>query len=192
MNTKLACLVALGSLLSGPALATTYTAYHYGDVTGLSVSDTIYESVVGSFEDDHFFSLSSAATGYGIISNIRLAPLIDIVSLTVYLWQDLGTVGVYDGSDVPVAYLGTGHVIQKTDTYPAAGNYFFKITGSAQGTGFNLDPSDAGSEYGAYFFNASTVPVPEAETWAMMAMGLGLVGLQLRRRAKKSEAAIAC
>ncbi|HNF90403.1 MAG TPA: PEPxxWA-CTERM sorting domain-containing protein, partial [Thiobacillaceae bacterium] len=24
--------------------------------------------------------------------------------------------------------------------------------------------------------------VPEAETWAMMAMGLGLVGLQLRRR----------
>ena len=31
--------------------------------------------------------------------------------------------------------------------------------------------------------------VPEAETWAMMAVGLGLVGLRLRRKNKKDVAA---
>ncbi|MDR3390226.1 MAG: PEP-CTERM sorting domain-containing protein [Sulfuriferula sp.] len=29
--------------------------------------------------------------------------------------------------------------------------------------------------------------VPEADTWAMMAVGLGLVGLRLRRKGKKSQ-----
>jgi hypothetical protein len=33
-------------------------------------------------------------------------------------------------------------------------------------------------------------PVPEADTWAMMAVGLGLVGLRLRRKGKKSQEAI--
>lgn len=31
--------------------------------------------------------------------------------------------------------------------------------------------------------------VPEAETWAMMAVGLGLVGLRLRRKSKSKDAA---
>jgi hypothetical protein len=34
-------------------------------------------------------------------------------------------------------------------------------------------------------FRANTAPVPEADTWAMMAVGVGLIGLQLRRRSPK-------
>ena len=30
-------------------------------------------------------------------------------------------------------------------------------------------------------------PVPEADTWAMMALGLGTIGLVLRRKSKKSQ-----
>jgi len=194
MNSKIFAAVALGVALSGNVFAAppTYNAYHYGDVTGISVADTIYESVKGAFEDDHFFKVTSAANGYGIVSNIKFAPFIDIDSLTVYLWKDNGVAGKYEaGVDTPLVYIGSGDVIQNGGSF-VPGDYFFKITGAALGNGFNFDPSDAGMEYGAYFFNASTVPVPEAETWAMMAMGLGLVGLQLRRRAKKSEAAIAC
>lgn len=35
-------------------------------------------------------------------------------------------------------------------------------------------------------FRASAAPVPEADTWAMMAVGVGLIGLQLRRRSASS------
>lgn len=49
-----------------------------------------------------------------------------------------------------------------------AGHYYYKVTGNGDGA--------LGGTY------VLTSAVPEAETWAMMAMGLGLVGLQLRRR----------
>ncbi len=35
-------------------------------------------------------------------------------------------------------------------------------------------------------FHSRVPAVPEADTWAMMAIGLGLVGLRLRRKSKKS------
>lgn len=43
-----------------------------------------------------------------------------------------------------------------------------------------------GSAGGIYSGAIAVTPVPEAETWAMWAAGLGLVGLQLRRRARAS------
>jgi hypothetical protein len=41
-----------------------------------------------------------------------------------------------------------------------------------------------GSLGGLYSGAINVSPVPEAETWAMMAAGLGLVGMQLRRRTR--------
>ena len=34
--------------------------------------------------------------------------------------------------------------------------------------------------------NTEVSPVPEADTWAMMALGVGLVGLRLRRKQQSS------
>ncbi|MDR3390228.1 MAG: PEP-CTERM sorting domain-containing protein [Sulfuriferula sp.] len=39
-------------------------------------------------------------------------------------------------------------------------------------------------------FHHHVPAVPEADTWAMMAVGLGLVGLRLRRKSKKSQDAV--
>ncbi len=62
-------------------------------------------------------------------------------------------------------------------TYFGIGSYTLKIGGQATGTGLGgLIPS------GAYKVAAVTVPVPEAETWAMLLAGLGLVGMQIRRK----------
>jgi hypothetical protein len=55
----------------------------------------------------------------------------------------------------------------------APGSYTYRITGDVTG--------DLG---GKYSYNVTAVPVPEPETWAMLVAGLGLVGLQLRRRTK--------
>jgi hypothetical protein len=49
--------------------------------------------------------------------------------------------------------------------------------GLAGGSGISLPISDA-----------PAAPVPEADTWAMLAAGLGLVGWQARRRARKAAA----
>ena len=61
--------------------------------------------------------------------------------------------------------------------------------GTATGTGPQGDSivvTGLGSGAGTWY----RVPaVPEADTWAMMALGLGMVGLTLRRKSKKSQAA---
>lgn len=45
----------------------------------------------------------------------------------------------------------------------------------------------AGASNGHPNFHSRVPAVPEADTWAMMAVGLGLVGLRLRRKSKQSQ-----
>lgn len=149
------------------------------------------------FEDYHFFSISLDSVGTGVLSNLisfnnNSSFKRVIAGMRADLYLDFGTLGDNDVSDQWLLELGTSspgavknaYFIADTgplDMSQSNGNYYIKISGYG-----------AGTDGGTYSFQASAVPVPEAETWAMMAMGLGLVGLQLRRKAKKSEAAIAC
>ena len=55
----------------------------------------------------------------------------------------------------------------------AAGNYFLQIGGKA-----------LKNTTGIYNGSIQVTPVPEPETWAMMLIGMGLVGYQLRRKSK--------
>lgn len=61
----------------------------------------------------------------------------------------------------------------------APGNYYLFVSGFT-------------TESGGGLYNGSVavfpVPVPEAETWAMMLVGAGLIGFRLRNRSKKAAA----
>lgn len=174
-----AALGLVGVAASGGAQAN--TSVNYGNVTGLSVTDTVFQRVAGSFTDYFFFQVNTSSVGTGIVSDINAGVFLNIDNLMVEFGTDTGAVGVFDG-DAVSDFVGSGDNIigQKLLT---PGSYFFKITGDVNGWGLNIDGNLAnGMEKGAYFFNASAAPVPEAETWAMMGLGLGLVGLQLRRR----------
>lgn len=155
--------------------------YFYGDVTSLAVSDVIYLDSQGQFTDHHFFSVNSFSTGNLLLGDNQFAPFLDIAGINVDLWFDFGTTDVVDGADLFYINIGSGDLIANSGPLPT-GSYYFEVSGNVGGTGLNIDPSDAGLEYGAYFFNASAVPIPEPQTWAMLLAGVGIIGLQLRRK----------
>lgn len=179
LKTLASAIGMVGALAAAGAQAD--TSINYGDVTGLTVTDTIYQRASGSFTDYFFFQVSGTSLGTGIVSDINTGVFLNIDNLMVEFGMDTGAIGSYEGEAV-TALVGTGDYVIGQQVL-GAGSYFFKITGDVSGWGLNIDGNVAnGVEKGAYFFNASAAPVPEAETWAMMAMGMGLVGLQLRRR----------
>jgi hypothetical protein len=68
------------------------------------------------------------------------------------------------------------HLTLPTGTYFAVDSYTLKIGGTATGS--------AGA---MYTIAAVTAPVPEPETWAMLLVGMGLVGLRALQKAKTSS-----
>lgn len=175
MNLKPA-LISLGLALSGAAQA---TDTNMGDVTGIVTSPSIIQVAAGSFLDRYFFQVTANSMGTGTIADIEIGLpgggfLWNINNLTATLYLDTGSIGSYDAGidDVTFVVLGTGDFLQDTGPMPI-GNYYFSISGDADG-----------SAGGTYMWHAAAQPVPEAETWAMMAAGLGLVGMQLRRRTR--------
>lgn len=205
MKLLLVTLGFVGSFASSGANASvpvTVTTTNYGNITGQSVTETIYKRIAGDmFADYYFFQVSQPSLGTGIVSNIEIPGFVGISGLIAQFGTDNGAFGL-DGNEVVTDTLmpiGSNIVGQKNIT---AGSYFFKISGTTSNyMGLNLDNDlSNGIEKGAYFFNASaattpltipvTVPVPEPETWAMLVAGIGLIGLQLRRRSNAGKISI--
>ncbi|MET0267769.1 MAG: FxDxF family PEP-CTERM protein [Duganella sp.] len=63
------------------------------------------------------------------------------------------------------------------NSFLTAGNYYLKVTGQV-----------LGAQGGTYGGSMNITPVPEAETYAMLLAGLGLVGFVGRRKAAKKAA----
>lgn len=120
-----------------------------------------------NFTDTYNFSVpSSLVAGTAVTVNLNLGSLsFDISNLKLDLF-DAGNTWL-TGDMVT----GPTDVTVSVNSPLAAGNYYFKLRGLADGVGTNQ---------GIYTFTAAAVP--EADTYAMMLAGLGLIGYTVSRR----------
>jgi hypothetical protein len=134
----------------------------------------------GTFTDWLNFSVQSDAKVGGTLSSIvtGTSPNLTGISLTSF--------ELYSGSGPnPGALLGSGAVFDLNGTYfanlssvalSASQAYTLKVVGFAN------------SANATYSGGINVVAVPEPEEWAMMVVGVGLVGYQVRRKQAKLAA----
>ncbi|ACT48685.1 FxDxF family PEP-CTERM protein [Methylotenera mobilis] len=135
--------------------------YNLGTLSSDYTEFGSYSVAKGSFSDTINFSLAGTSdTDFGVGSifvKVGKITRLDITGLTLSLFKGTTDLGL-SGTDFSATALG-------------AGDYHLLVTGNATGT---LGGSYAGG------INVS--PVPEADTYAMMLAGLGLMGFVARRR----------
>ena len=158
--------VALGMALSGMAMATgpvEMSTISLG-VGPLPASFSTSKNFMSgtTFEHTWNFDFSSAAQVVAFITDMQIGSFFNISNFQINV--DHGGWTSLPGDTLS----GMGTV--------SAGTHTLQISGVADG-----------SFGGAYAFSFSAVPVPEAETWAMMLAGLGLVGLRLRKQYKQES-----
>lgn len=180
---------AAGLVISGAASAT--VSLNLSDETNLGNFGASLEwsesfSVSGAGTIDHslnFTILENLYAGSGV-SDIPLSFTIGQVSTEFKNINNLSAQILDSSNTVHTTFQSAGngdYLALPANTYFSAGNYTLKIGGSATGT-----------QGGMYMVGAVTTPVPEPETWAMLLVGMGLVGLRVRQKAKASrEAALA-
>ncbi|MBI5750765.1 MAG: PEP-CTERM sorting domain-containing protein [Hydrogenophilales bacterium] len=158
--------------LSGVGASAGAWATDYTFNVGTLVSGTPYTQVVNhvlpaepvgtTFMDIFNFQIGSVTGASSIAVNLNLVPFLNIDNLQLGLYSEQNA--LWSG------LVGSGVTLSSyllTNT-----NYYLKITGTTSGT-----------LGGAYTTAISAVP--EAESWAMMLAGLGLVGFALRRNNRR-------
>lgn len=115
------------------------------------------------------------------------APL----SLLLNSWADAisWTMGYGNGGSVVVDLYGqAGNLVNSASFSELSGYANFSISGLGEfyGLTFRNNTDPAGLRFQNFSYNSVSV-VPEPETYAMMLLGLGLVGFQLYRRSKGEQ-----
>jgi hypothetical protein len=134
-----------------------------------STTQTFVHNTAGSFEDTINFSIAGASTLSGTANNLVLSfgslNILNITGLVVNVWNNFHPAGsTFYGS-----FAGNNQTY--TFNLPSAGNYHVDVSGVVNGL-----------SGGVYAIALSAAPVPEPETFAMLLVGLGLVGTIARRR----------
>ncbi|MDP1559216.1 MAG: FxDxF family PEP-CTERM protein [Nitrosomonas sp.] len=135
------------------------------------------DSVIGAFIDHHTFTATApmfGLTGSSLISGFKFPLGFDVVISSFELHNVTTSSLVASGTIIGGIFgsLGTAGLV--------SGNiYDLVVTGA---------PAFAGV-VGTYSGNVSISPIPEPETYAMLLVGLGLVGFTLRRRKTGSSSA---
>jgi hypothetical protein len=88
----------------------------------------------------------------------------------------VGSVGLYMADDTPVWSWGVGGAaFSASSTFTLnAGSYYYAVTGMGKPGSYNLSSAAV-----------AAVPVPEPETYAMLAAGLGMIGFVAARRRRQ-------
>ena len=170
-----------GLMMTGGASATVNSLALTGTLyLGAFGAPTTYVnafSVATAGTIDHSLTFSITAPLYAglAVSNIPRSIQLDSTTLTVVNITGLSA-AIYDGSNnIYATFTSVGnpdYLTLPASSYFGIGNYTLKVGGTSTGL------------YGGlYTVAAVTVPVPEPETWAMLLVGLGLVGLRLRQKA---------
>jgi hypothetical protein len=134
-----------------------------------SATETFVHNTAGSFEDTINFSIAGASTLSGSANNLVLSfgslKILNITGLMVNVWNNIHPGGTANYGSF------SGNNSTYTFNLPSAGNYHVDISGVVNGL-----------SGGVYAIALSAAPVPEPETFAMLLVGLGLVGTIARRR----------
>lgn len=147
----------------------TYTStYNIGTLTATPYSNVA--TVSGGFSDRYNFSILAPSTtaGSAVTLDLNLGNLgFHVSGLSLDLYSAGGS--LYDTDTVT----GPTDTAVSVNATLATGNYFFRVQGTGNG-------NNTGK--GMYAFTAAATPVPEADTYALMLAGLGLVGFAVSRR----------
>lgn len=136
--------------------------------------------VYGSFVDYWKFTIEPTehtVSSTAVANNLGGGSVLHISDGMYSLWSMGGDSTIGGGDDTQLggdwSFDGTsGDVTHSVLLSP--GSYYYKVTGTGDG-------SFTGG--GLYSLTSTLAPVPEAETWAMMLAGLGVLGfLGARRR----------
>lgn len=167
------------SLVAGLSVSVAAQAAPVIDLGTLAEGKTTYTAIhQNKFSDDFKFTLGSASDLSTKTKSIDFSlfgfDLIHIKNLSFSLYSD--------AAHTHLLGLGLDHTYSSL----TAGNYFANISGKANGAIFHV------GEYKLTLNVASlTPPVPEAETYAMLLAGLGVIGAISRRRQKSAPTFLA-
>lgn len=170
-------------LLAGLALASNAQAITLGLIDGTDLGtfgapttygETFAVTSVGSFDHDLSFTITEPLYAGSGIANIPLSVDFGSFELKVTDIDNLAAT-IYDSNDVAYATFevsGSPDLLTlPTGSFFAPGDYTLKVTGET-----------TGQNGGFYVVAAVTVPVPEAQTWGMLLVGLAAVALRMRQR----------
>jgi hypothetical protein len=180
---QLACAIALsGACVTANA--------EIKDLGTLSVGATPFAGfILGgpppvSFGDFFTFVLPPNGGSAYTVVNFPIPPLnLDLMFTSLSVFSMGGDAAIGGGDDV---------LMDSDSGVPGSGATQLSVNIGAQGVSQNMYLAIAGfttgSAGGAYNGAISISPVPEPEVWAMMLVGVGLVGFRLRNRSKRASA----
>jgi hypothetical protein len=155
----------IADLGTNPTAATSYTVNH----------------AAGSFNDVFKFNLSTLSDTIASSVGLTLAPFYQTTFTSFGLFADAFGTGTGGSLITSGVISATPSSATLTQNNVASGNYYFELNGESTGV--------VGS---VYLFSANTSaspnippPIPEPETYALMLVGLGVLGAVAKRRSAK-------
>ena len=144
----------------------------------VTYADAFSVSTAGTINHALAFTITAPLYAGAGVSDVPLSVVFGMFTLTVTDITGLNA-SIFDSSNnLYTSFVPTSnpdYLTLPTSSYFAPGSYTLKIGGNS-----------IGASGGMYTVAAVTVPVPEPETWAMLLVGLGLVGMRLRQKAAAS------